>query len=63
MGKRNLRASPNSSAARGEALEGTFEDWKLGALTAICELQSAARRVRNVLPDIEALVTWCRERG
>ncbi len=46
-----------------EALDDTFEDWERGALAAICDLQSAGRRVRKVPVDIDALVAWCRERG
>jgi hypothetical protein len=44
-----------------EALDDTFEEWERTALAAIQDLETLGRRIRKVLIDIDALVTWCRE--
>jgi hypothetical protein len=45
------------------ALDSTFEEWERGALAAIHDLESLGRRIRKVPIDIDALVSWCRERN
>ena len=45
-----------------QALDGTFEEWERGALAAIRDLEFVGQRVRKVPIDIDALVSWCRER-
>jgi hypothetical protein len=44
-------------------LDDSFEEWERGALQAIRDLASVGRYVRKVPVDVEAYVTWCRERG
>ena len=44
-------------------LDDSFEEWERGALQAIRDLASVGRRVQKVPIDVEAYVTWCRERG
>jgi hypothetical protein len=46
-----------------EQLDDSFEEWERGALQAVRELASVGRRVQKVPIDVEAYVTWCRERG
>ena len=46
-----------------EQLDDSFEEWERGALQAIRDLASVGRQVRKVPIDVEAYVTWCRERG
>jgi hypothetical protein len=46
-----------------EQLDDSFEEWERGALQAVRDLASVGRHVRKVPVDVEAYVTWCRERG
>lgn len=46
-----------------EKLDDSFEEWERGALQAIRDLASVGRQVLKVPIDVEAYVTWCRERG
>ena len=46
-----------------EALDDTFEDWERGALAAIRDLATVGRQIRKVPIDVDALVSWCRERN
>ena len=45
-----------------DALDDTFEDWERGALAAVRDLESAGRQIRKVPIEVDALVSWCRER-
>jgi hypothetical protein len=46
-----------------EQLDDSFEEWERGALQAIRDLASVGRQVLKMPIDVEAYVTWCRERG
>jgi hypothetical protein len=45
-----------------DKLDDTYEDWERQALKLIHDLEAAGRRIRKVPINIEALVSWCRER-
>ena len=46
-----------------DALDDTFEDWERGALAVIRDLETVGWQIRKVSIDVDALVSWCRERN
>lgn len=46
-----------------ETLHASFEDWKRQAVATALQLAGAGADYRKVYLDVDALVTWCRERG
>jgi len=45
-----------------EKLDETYEEWEQQALAMIRDLEAVGRQVQKIPINIEALVTWCRER-